>query len=343
MLARPLSTHAEVTDSDGRPRDPRRGLVLMLLGLALFSILNAVVKAQADIFPINQIVFFRNAGGAIALIAMLAWLREPLRISRARLPLNLLQVVVMTSGILLTFTAFHLMPLADVMAIGFTQPIVIALASVIFLGERINRYGWAAAVLGLLGVQLVIMPAVSGDTPGLGALAAAAGMTCGAASMMLQRILTAHQSPLFITVAFMTLSSLALLPSLFLAWVTPDPWQLAGLVAMGLASGPLQLLMVSALYHATAATVAPASYTNMLWAVLIGYLWFGDVPTVSVLAGSAVVVAATALLVRSVQPRADCIQDQQTLPGAYVDTPGTPNGRAREGRSARGEVDHPGR
>jgi drug/metabolite transporter (DMT)-like permease len=347
MLARPLSTHAEVTDSNGRPRDPRRGLVLMFLGLALFSILNAVVKAQANTFPVNQIVFFRNAGGAVALIVMLAWLREPLRFSRARLALNLLQVVVMTGGILLTFTAFHLMPLADVMAIGFTQPIVIALASVVVLGERINRYGWAAAVLGLLGVQLVIMPAVSGATPGLGGLVAAAGMTCGAASMMLQRILTAHQSPLFITVAFMTLSSLALLPSLFLAWVTPDPWQLAGLVAMGIASGPLQLVMVSALYHASAATVAPASYTNMLWAVLIGYLWFGDVPTVSVLAGSAVVVAATALLVRSVRPPASSMQNQLTLPGACVDTPGTasthsPNGRAHEGRSARGEVHRPG-
>lgn len=352
MLARPVATQAVTGASggpaSGRPRDPRRGLVLMLLGLALFSILNAVVKAQADTFPVNQIVFFRNAGGAVALIAVLAWLREPLRISRTRLPLTLVQVVVMTSGILLTFTAFHLMPLADVMAIGFTQPIVIALASVVFLGERINRYGWAAVVLGLLGVQLVVMPSLSGAAPGLGALAAAAGMTCGAVSMMLQRTLTTYQSPLVITFAFMTLSSLILLPSLLLSWVQPDIWQLAGLTAMGLASGPLQLVMVSALYHASAATVAPASYTNMLWAVLIGYLWFGDVPTIAVLAGSAVVVAATGLLLRSVQLPVRCLQNQQALPGGYVDTPGapstqSPNDRAREARAARGEVHRPGR
>jgi drug/metabolite transporter (DMT)-like permease len=346
MLARPSATQT-MTDANGgnaggRARDPRRGLVLMFLGLALFSVLNGVVKAQAESFPVNQIVFFRNAGGALALIIVLAWLREPLRIRLRQLPLNLLQMVVMTSGILLTFTAFQLMPLADVMAIGFTQPIVIALASVLFLGERINRYGWAAVVLGLLGVQLVVMPSASGSGLGLGALAAAAGMVCSAASMMLQRTLTTYQSPLLITVAFMTLSSLTLLPSLLMSWVVPSLWQLAGLIAMGLASGPLQLLMVSALYHASAATVAPTSYTNMLWAVLIGYFWFGDVPTVSVLAGSAVVIAASALLVRSVKRPANCIQNQQALPSGYVDTsisPSTqsPKGRAANARTARGE------
>jgi len=312
MAAGPSATQARTDVSSGetnvRPRDPRRGLVLMFLGLALFAILNAVVKAQAQTFPINQIVFFRNAGGGIALVAVLAWLREPLQMRFQHLPMNLLQMIVMTSGILMTFTAFHLMPLADVMAIGFTQPIVIALASVLFLGERINRYGWAAIVLGLLGVQLVVLPSASGSGLGLGALAAAAGMTCSAASMLLQRTLTAYQSPMLITVAYMTLSSVALLPSLLFSWVAPDAWQLAGLVAMGLASGPLQLVMVSALYHASAATVAPTSYTNMLWAVLIGYFWFGDVPTIPVLAGSAVVIAATALLVRSIQKPASCIR-----------------------------------
>lgn len=239
------------------------------------------------------------------------------------------------------------MPLADVMAIGFTQPIVIALASFVFLGERITRYGWAAVVLGLLGVQLVIMPSASGVGFGLGSLAAAAGMVCSAASMMLQRTLTTYQSPLSITVAFMTLSSLALLPSLLLSWVVPNPWQLAGLVAMGLASGPLQLVMVNALYHASAATVAPTSYTNMLWAVLIGYFWFGDVPTLPVLAGSVVVIAATALLVRSVQRPARCIQNQQASPSGCVDTSISPSTQSPKGsadaRAARGEYHRPGR
>ena len=97
-------------------------------------------------------MFFRNAGGALALVVMLPWLREA---AAVQVPPSAVEPVADGGDdgrILLTFTAFHLMPLADVMAIGFTQPIVVALASAVFLGERISRYGWAAVVLGLLGV-----------------------------------------------------------------------------------------------------------------------------------------------------------------------------------------------
>jgi drug/metabolite transporter (DMT)-like permease len=320
MLERPSA--AKEQDSFGAtarpgivngPRIPRRGLLLMFLGLALFSVLNGVVKAQAEFFPINQIVFFRNAGGALPLLAILFWFGEQRRFTLRHAPLHLLQAAIMTSGILLTFTAFHLMPLANVMAIGFTQPIIVTVASIVFLGERIGRPGWAALVLGLIGVQLMIAPSSAGMN--IGALAAACGTVCSATAMMLQRRLTVRESPLLITTWYMVLSSLALLPSLGVFWVTPTGTQLAGLVAMGLASGLLQLVMVQALYHATAATVAPVSYTNMLWAVLIGYVWFGDVPTVFVLAGSVVVIAATALLVRSAHRSENCTEKQRELPG----------------------------
>ena len=70
----------------------------MFLGLALFSILNAVVKAQTETFPVNQIVFFRNAGGALALFVMLPWLGQAYRIQLRHIPLNLLQTAVMTGG-----------------------------------------------------------------------------------------------------------------------------------------------------------------------------------------------------------------------------------------------------
>ena len=278
-------------------RDPLRGALIMLFGMALFSILNGVVKAQAQHYPINQIVFFRNAGGVLPLllILLLSGRLHDLRTSR---PLrHVLLTISMTGGIFFSFTAFHLMPLADVMAIGFTQPILVAVASALLLKERIPAAGWIAVLGGLAGVQLMVQPSGAGFN--IGALAALFGTFCSATSMLLQRSLASRENPLVITTWYMGLSSLALAPTLAFSWAQPSPLGLAGLVAMGIASGLCQWLTVQALYHASAAAIAPINYTNMLWAIIIGYLWFGDVPTLGVLIGSGIVMASTAVLLHA--------------------------------------------
>jgi drug/metabolite transporter (DMT)-like permease len=289
----------------GPRRDPLRGALIMLLGMALFSILNGVVKAQAQHYPINQIVFFRNAGGIVPLLLILLWAGR-LRELHTRHPMrHVLMATSMTGGLFFSFTAFHLMPLADVMAIGFTQPILVTVASALLLKERIPPAGWIAVLGGLAGVQLMVQPSGAGFN--VGAIAAVFGTVCSATSMMLQRSLASREDPLVITTWYMGLSSLALAPTLAFSWASPSLLGLAGLVAMGLASGLCQWLTMQALYHASAASIAPINYTNMLWAIIIGYLWFGDVPALSVLAGSAIVIAATGILLhaaRSARARA---------------------------------------
>jgi len=281
----------------GPARDPLRGALIMLVGMALFSILNGVVKAQAQHYPVNQIVFFRNAGGVLPLLLILL-LSSRLHDLRTRHPLrHVLLTVSMTGGIFFSFTAFHLMPLADVMAIGFTQPILVAAASALLLKERIPAAGWIAVLGGLAGVQLMVQPSGAGFN--IGALAALFGTLCSATSMLLQRSLASRENPLVITAWYMGLSSLALAPTLAFSWAQPSVLGLAGLVAMGIASGLCQWLTVQALYHASAAAIAPINYTNMLWAIIIGYLWFGDVPTLAVLAGSGIVMASTAVLLHA--------------------------------------------
>jgi drug/metabolite transporter (DMT)-like permease len=281
----------------GPRRDPLRGALIMLVGMALFSILNGVVKAQAQHFPVNQIVFFRNAGGVVPLLLVLL-LSGRISDLRTRDPLrHVVMAISMTGGLFFSFTAFHLMPLADVMAIGFTQPILVTLASALLLRERIPPAGWIAVLGGLAGVQLMVQPSGAGFN--IGAVAAVFGTICSATSMMLQRNLASREDPLVITAWYMGLSSLALAPTLGFSWVSPSPLALAGLIAMGLASGLCQWLTMQALYHATAAAIAPINYTNMLWAIIIGYFWFGDVPTLPVLAGLAIVIAATGVLIHA--------------------------------------------
>lgn len=281
----------------GARRDPLRGAIIMLVGMALFSILNGVVKAQAQHYPVNQIVFFRNAGGVLPLLLILLWSGRLPELRTRHALRHLLLATSMTGGLFFSFTAFHLMPLADVMAIGFTQPILVTVASALLLKERIPPAGWIAVFGGLAGVQLMVQPGGAGFN--IGAVAAVFGTLCSATSMLLQRSLASREDPLVITTWYMGLSSLALAPTLAFSWEHPSLLGLAGLVAMGVASGLCQWLTVQALYHASAAAIAPINYTNMLWAIIIGYLWFGDVPTLDVLAGSAIVIASTAVLLHA--------------------------------------------
>jgi drug/metabolite transporter (DMT)-like permease len=281
--------------------DPRRGILLFAAGIALFSMLNGVVKAQAELFPINEIVFFRNAFALIPILLMLRASGTLPALRTSRLGSHVALSATFMATLFLLFNAYSMMPLADATAIAFTQPLIVTILSVPFAREKVRGVEWVAVAIGFAGVLLVARP--SGEGAGLGALLALLGSASGAATMLQQRRLSGLESTHVITFYTLGLSALVLLPTLFVSWSSPTPAQLAGLIAMGLASGVCQYLTVRAFYHAPAATLAPVTYTKMLWAVIIGLVWFGDVPTVAVLSGAAVVIVATLLVMRRERPR----------------------------------------
>src|SRR5215470_10841616 len=133
----------------------RRGMLLMLAGLALFSVLNGVVKFLADVFPVNQIILFRNSFALITLLAMAPGLGgfNALRpVNRRGLALQAVQFTAMLGFI---FVAYRHMPLADATAISFLQPLLVVLLSAPFLGERVTASGWIGVALGFAGVMLM--------------------------------------------------------------------------------------------------------------------------------------------------------------------------------------------
>lgn len=283
-------------------RDPRRGLLLFVLGIALFSILNGVVKAQAELFPLNQIIFFRNALALVPILIMLqasgtmGGLRTPRFKEHAALS------ALFTATLFALFAAYAMMPLADATAISFTQPLIVMLLSLPFAAEKVRRVEWVAVMLGFAGVLLVVQP--SGEGSVLGASLALVGSAMSAAAMLLQRRLSGSEGTHVITFYSLGLSAALMVPTLLVSWVAPTPTQLAGLVAMGLASGLCQYLTVRAFYHASASTIAPVTYTKMIWAILIGYFWFGDVPPLMVVLGALVVIGSSLIVFRGSRPAA---------------------------------------
>ena len=282
-------------DAGGAP-NVRRGMLLMIAGLALFSLLNGLVKFLAETFPVNQIIFFRNFFALATLLAMapaLGGLRA-LRVSnKGGLAL---QAVQFTGVLGFIFLAYRTMPLADATAISFLQPLLVVLLSAPFLGERVTRVGWIGVILGFAGVMLMMRP--TGDANIFGVSMALIGTVFSALSLLQQRNLSRGATS--IAIAFWTLGGSALLiaPTLPFGWVTPTPTQWAWLIGNGLASGACQYLTTRALYHAPVGAIAPLNYTKIVWAVLVGFLWFGDVPTFGVLAGSATVIFASFIVYR---------------------------------------------
>lgn len=283
-------------------RDPRRGLILFACGIALFSILNGVVKAQSALFPLNQIIFFRNAFALIPILLMLQASGGFAPLHSPRLREHAALSALFTTTLFMVFTAYSIMPLADATAISFTQPLIVTLLSLAFAAEAVKRAEWMAVGVGFLGVILVVQP--SGEGSILGASLALGAAAISAVTMLLQRRLSTTESTHVITFYTLGLSAAVMLPTLAFSWAAPTPMQLLGLVAMGLASGLCQYLTVRAFYHAPAATIAPLTYTKMIWAILIGFLWFGELPTPIVVLGSLVVIGATLIAFRGSRPAA---------------------------------------
>lgn len=281
----------------------------MALGVALFSVLNGAVKDLAETFPVNQIAFFRNFF-ALAPLLILTTPGSRTKVLRTRrFGLHVALAVAFTASMIMIFLAYSMMPLSDATVIAFSQPLIVILIAGLWGREKPKSIEWLAVTIGIFGVGIMIQPSGEGNL--LGGTLALGGAVFGAFSMVLQRELSAFDSSWSITFYVLALSSLLLMPTLAVFWTPPTASQWVWLVGMGIASGFCQFVTVSAFYHASASVVAPITYSKIFWAIIIGFLWFGDVPSLRALLGTGIVLLSAAIAfkaasdVRSDLPRSD--------------------------------------
>jgi drug/metabolite transporter (DMT)-like permease len=275
-------------------RAVRKGILIMLCGLLLFAVLNAMVKELAAAFPVNQIVFFRGFFGLIPLVGLLAAMRIIPRPEPGRVAANLPHVLAMTGTLLLAYVAMGALPLAETTAIFFLTPVLVAVLSAVVLREAIPLRLWAAVSIGFVGVLVIARP--SGLSVEMGVAYGLAAAVLGSVSMLQQRHLALRLDPLEVVFWFMALSSLAMLPTLFVWWAWPTPAQWTTLAVMGVVSGVGQFLLILPLKFAPASRLAPMHYTNLLGGIVVGYLWFGEVPDTVMVVGCLIVAGSTALV-----------------------------------------------
>lgn len=279
--------------------DIRRGALLMVASHALFTGLSALVKLLGDSIPVVQLMFFRSALALPVVALILArggGLRAGLR--TRRLPGHVARACTGTLAQGCSFYALTVLPLAVQTALGYTTPLFVTVLAILFLGERVGVHRWSAVAAGFCGVLVIaagqgaLDGVLGGAAPALGIVAAVAQGLFSAATTLLVRQLSATESSATITMyqsLLMTLFTLLLLP---FVWVTPSWGQLGLLVTIGLVGGVAQWMLTEAWASAQVSAVAPYSYSALVWAMALGFLVWGDVPGVGMLAGSALIVAA---------------------------------------------------
>ena len=267
--------------------DIRRGILYMLASVLLFSLQNVTVKWLAQRYPIAQMVFFRSAFSLLP-AALLVWRAGGFSVLRTQRPLaHLLRAALWGGSLAAAFISYRLLTLADAVSLSFAAPLFLTALSWPLLHERVGRYRWSAVVVGFLGVLVMARPTGGGDPVGIlcGVLNALFGALGSIATRGLSRT---ERSPavVFYMGVFMSLFALPALP---FAWVTPGPIDLLALVSLGLVGGIGQYWTTQALFYAPAAAIAPFNYSALIWGLLLGFLFWHEVPDRATLVGATIV------------------------------------------------------
>ncbi|MEM7319629.1 MAG: DMT family transporter, partial [Pseudomonadota bacterium] len=291
-MVKPLTTH-----------QPGLAILLKLCAVALFTMMAAVVKALSGEIPAGQMVFFRSF---FAIPVILVWLISTGELRYGLIPRKPMghfwRGVLGTTAMGLTFTGLGFLPLPEVTAIGYATPIFTLILAAFMLGEPIRLIRISAVVVGLFGVLLMLWPRLGGGLAAeekavIGALCILAATIARAFVQIHIRQLVQVDHPAAIVFYFSATASLLSLLTVFLGWVVPTPGQAALLVLAGLVGGVAQILITSAYRFGQASMLAPYDYSSMLYAIVIGYFWFNELPTVIMLIGALLVIAGNVVVI----------------------------------------------
>jgi len=283
----------------------RYGLLYALCGFALLSIGDAVIKSIAGAWPGTAVAALRYSIGAIGLGALLL-LKEGRQGFAMPMPkLQLLRGFSVATATICFFSSIFLMPLADATAIGFTSPMITAIFSAMFLHERTHATKWIAIFVAFGGVLLIMRPNVM-ELGWVALLPLAAAMSM-AFMIIGNRAVAGSGSPLLMQFLVASLAVPFIFCAAFIGHFSgvealhvgvPDWTIIARCTLVAVTASFGHWLIYMATTRASAAEIAPMTYVQLLIAVGLGIILFGDLPDLTSLAGAGIIVASGLILWR---------------------------------------------
>lgn len=269
---------------------PFKGIGLILLSTVFLGCSDVTAKYLSATMPAIEITWIRFLVFALIMLPAMVPGSPVYAMHTERLTFQVLRGAALLGSSVLFISGLRYLPIAEAAATGFVSPLLVTALSIIFLGERVGMRRWIATAFGLAGVLVILRPGTSAFHPA--AFFPLLSALSWASTLIMTRMMSGREAAIT-TMTYSAITGLALLTAMVpFVWVTPS-WQdiLFG-VFIGVASTAGQWLVVLAFRYADASVLAPFQYTQLLWATILGYLVFGEVPSGWTVVGAMFVVAS---------------------------------------------------
>jgi drug/metabolite transporter (DMT)-like permease len=288
--ANSLSSPASLAEpSASSAAENRLGILCMVTGMALFTLNDAMGKWLVETCPVPLILAVRSASALLILapLVMRAGLSSVFGVPDPGR--HLIRNVLIVAEVAFFYLAVREMPLADVMTIYMAAPLLVTALSVPLLGEKVGLRRWIAVGVGFVGVVLVLRP--GGDFLSSGTPIALAGSLTFALTLISTRSLRGASGLTLITTQTLGVG-LAGTVALPFVWVTPTLLELSLIGVLGVVALIAHVLVNHSLKLSPAAVVAPYQYTSLVWAMALGWAFWGDIPELPVAFGAALIIGS---------------------------------------------------
>lgn len=270
---------------------PSLAVGLYLLAAGVFTIMDALAKQLTlDGFAPEQVIALRYLLVTLALIPVVAWRWREWPLKTSQPALHVARGALLIGAATLFVYAIRTLPLATATSISFVSPLFVTILSILFLKEQVGLRRWAAIAVGFVGVLAILRPGAA--TFQFAMLLPMAASFCWASSLIITRAMKGRESAFAILVWSTGAGLVVIAPLGLLNWRPLDANAMTIIALLAVCHVAAQLLVIRAFMLSAASSLAPFSYTTLIWATLIGYFFFDALPDLPTLAGAAVLAAA---------------------------------------------------
>jgi drug/metabolite transporter (DMT)-like permease len=278
------------------PSSNLKGILSMLIAVFAFSAMDATMKYLGQSYAPLQVTSLRGFASLPFLLLPVVWSGRWQELKPVRWPYHIARGVLAIGLLSLFIYSLKTLSLASAYAIFLCAPLLITALSVPFFGEKVDAPRWAAIVVGLIGVLIIVRPNAS-DVVTIGALAALASALCYSCSSLLIRAASRTETTLGMTVSFVFIIAIGAGAMALPEWTAVQLSHWPFIVLLGVTGAVGQYFMVEAFRMAPVSVVAPFDYTQLIWGGMIDWFFWQTLPDSRMLLGGATVVASGMFLI----------------------------------------------